>query len=232
MKTSLKYKKVWLGEENDELKKCIVDIIQDKGFLIEPCVRSKNETSEYIIITDKHFFINVKSREEFDQLQMNEVLLSDFSYGHDIRKQILNTEEVLRDKLNVIHDDLYKKRSIVKRFFDLFKLSILFILIFTSCTKEENKIESAPEVITNHDEYFGQWTEANNTVGYYDILITDGIPPTFELVGVETIMNAEFRNDTLIIDSGMFEYWCKVRNDTLYYSAYAPNARLDKFIKL
>ena len=41
-----------------------------------------------------------------------------------------------------------------------------------------------------------------------------------------------FRNDTLILDNGTYEFWCFIENDTLLYSAYGVGAPPERFVKI
>lgn len=96
------------------------------------------------------------------------------------------------------------------------------------------------EILVNDQAlYWGCWREVNNTDGVYDIILEENTPGTHKFSFgnnckediVSTLETGTFRNDTLIIDNGNFEYWCYIKSDTLYYSAYAPSALTFEFIK-
>lgn len=89
--------------------------------------------------------------------------------------------------------------------------------------------------------YWGCWTEATGKPGVYDMIL---IEDTISLHSVELVTSCTsgtvgpaqnigfFRNDTLILDNGIYEFWCFIENDTLLYSAYAPSIAIEKFIKI
>ena len=78
-----------------------------------------------------------------------------------------------------------------------------------------------------------------NKKGVYDLIISENNQQEIEFdfgrkcKPLNMIINSHcfFRNDTLIIDNGFFEYWCFIENDILFYSAYSKGARVQKFIK-
>jgi len=123
------------------------------------------------------------------------------------------------------------------------KLLVVFIILsFAGCKKDDPKKD--PPVNTNvapvYAQYWGCWTEAYGTVGVYDIILTENPtePHDFQFgtscvpeVSIPALSAGVFRNDTLILDNGTFEYWCFVENDTLLYAAYGVVSSPEKFIK-
>ncbi len=115
-------------------------------------------------------------------------------------------------------------------------LKVLVIaLIIISCDESEG--DSVNE-INETANYWGCWKEANGNIGVYDIILTENQtePHTFTIGEDCESLNlgeydAVFRNDTLIIDDGLYEYWCFIVQDTLYYSAYVSNASTEVFVK-
>ncbi len=117
-------------------------------------------------------------------------------------------------------------------------------LILVCCKKheEEEPVTPSPEITKLQDRYWGCWKEYKNDPTYHDIRLTksDAGRHGFQLgqncVGLSAAPrqnNGFFRNDTLILDNGNFEYWCFLKSDTLYYNAYIPNPKpAAKFLKM
>lgn len=120
-----------------------------------------------------------------------------------------------------------------------------------SCKKEDptepsnnsttNTTTTQPPPTNNpYDDYWGCWRESTGNPGYYDIiLVEDTIGPHELYFGTLCVADSMlfldvgvFRNDTLILDNGTYEFWCFIENDTLLYSAYVPNATTEKYIKI
>lgn len=122
----------------------------------------------------------------------------------------------------------------------------LFILFSFGCKKEDtpepsnNSTTTQPPPPTQSITYWGCWREATGNTGAYDIILIENQaePHTLQFgtlcVGDPILVQdiGIFRNDTLILDNGMFEYWCFIENDTLLYSVYIPNAIPEKFVKI
>lgn len=120
----------------------------------------------------------------------------------------------------------------------IFVLSILTSLI--SCNKED-KDSNPNKDIVSEDDYWGCWEEASGNTGVYDIILTENSsePHKFQFgtncIPVTSIPAQDigvFRNDTLILDNGVYEYWCIIVDDTLHYSAYSGVASEELFIKV
>lgn len=94
-------------------------------------------------------------------------------------------------------------------------------MLFSAC--QEEPIE--PEDL--HADYWGCWTTGITTS--HDVTLEDNGPRlhTFAIVeacGLDVVASMDlgfFRNDTLILDNGTFEFWCYLEDDTLSLSAYA-----------
>lgn len=124
------------------------------------------------------------------------------------------------------------------------------MIFFGACKKEDppppnnnstsNNI-TVPPPPPPYANYWGCWRQADGNTAVYDILLTEDTagPHIFELAtscvpepAIPPQAVGVFRNDTLILDNGMFEYWCFIENDTLIYSAYVPNPTPEKFVKI
>lgn len=103
------------------------------------------------------------------------------------------------------------------------------IILLLSCFNSTN----------SHDNYFGCWKGVKGQTKSYDIILTknEKEPHTFQFGSkckpkkITTLDVGKFRNDTLIIDNGKFEYWCHLKNDTLTYSSYSKRSKTFKFVK-
>ena len=117
-------------------------------------------------------------------------------------------------------------------------LILLAFLPLVGCLDLEEIEPVSLEPSTSY-EYWGCWTEATGKAGVYDLGLTEnpsGLHTlTFGTVcGVDTAASMNigfFRNDTLILDNGDFEFWGYIANDTLVYSAYAQGATTERFVK-
>ena len=129
----------------------------------------------------------------------------------------------------------------------IIQLSLIAIVIFSSCKKEdtpEPDNNSNTQTVTPpppYANYWGCWREATGKIGYNDIILIENLsgPHTFQVgdscIHISIIPALDigvFRNDTLILDNGTFEYWCFIVTDTLIYGVYAPGTETDKFIKI
>jgi hypothetical protein len=108
------------------------------------------------------------------------------------------------------------------------KKALKYILIFIMLSCDESE--------PTKSDYWGCWREINNTEGYYDIILTEGDPHRFELAidcipvtGLRMDVGL-FRNDTLILDNGIAEYWCYLHRDTLHFSS--GNHEIIKLLKV
>ena len=118
---------------------------------------------------------------------------------------------------------------------------ITYILILTlfdfSCKKADDAPKPQPirqtqttQKIPSKSEYWGCWKEINTTANIYDIILTEykSTPHGFQFsnncapIGIPEQKLGVFRNDTLVFDNSIFEYWCYVENDTLSYGVYTP----------
>ena len=129
-------------------------------------------------------------------------------------------------------------------------ITLLLVVIFISACKKEDTPPPENNSTTNNTttspppyaDYWGCWREATGKPGVYDIILTENQakPHTFQFatlcVGEPNIPPQDigvFRNDTLILDNGTFEYWCFIENDTLLYSAYIANVPApERFVKI
>ncbi len=127
-------------------------------------------------------------------------------------------------------------------------LSLAVILCTVACKKEDPEpvtttttTTTTPTPTPQSVTYWGCWREANSTPGVYDIILIENTtePHTFQLgnscIQEPAIPSQDmgvFRNDTLILNNGVYEFWCFIVNDTMLYSAYAPNATTERFIKI
>lgn len=118
----------------------------------------------------------------------------------------------------------------------LSNLRILPLILVLFACSDGNEIEIS-------EAYWGCWREANNTVGVFDlILIENQSEPHGIGLGTNCVLNENtgiqdigvLRDDTLILDNGVNEFWCFIQNDTLLYSANVSGAELpiEKFIKV
>ncbi len=131
------------------------------------------------------------------------------------------------------------------------KLSLITIILFSITCKKEDPPEPNNSIINNtttpppppppYADYWGCWREATGKIGYKDIILIENQsePHTIQ-VGISCVKDPAilsldigvFRNDTLILDNGTFEYWCFIVTDTLIYGVYVPNTETDKFVKI
>lgn len=117
-------------------------------------------------------------------------------------------------------------------------LSIFLFLIF-SCGKEDevspsevSRVQESEDQkdslnpVNIKDNYWGCWKEATGKQGVYDITLTEAdtgmhnITFSFDC-SKNPLLSMDigyFRNDTLILDNGLYEFWCYIQRDTLYYS--------------
>ena len=91
----------------------------------------------------------------------------------------------------------------------------------SSTTTTSNTITPPPPPPTPQSvDYWGCWRESTGKVGVYDIILTeDTVGP--HMFGFGTLCVPEpsipaqalgvFRNDTLILDNGTYEFWCFIR---------------------
>lgn len=124
---------------------------------------------------------------------------------------------------------------------------ILFI-VTTSCKKDDDqstntakdKSITSTTTLQKQAKYWGCWHEINKTPGVYDIILTEGNinKHGFEFgnncIAEQKITKQNigvFRNDTLILDNGVYEYWCFISGDTLLYSVYLNDSKVEKFLK-
>lgn len=135
----------------------------------------------------------------------------------------------------------------------IIKLSLIAIVIFFgACKKEDppppnnnstsnNITVPPPPPPPPYANYWGCWREATGKPGVYDIILTEDTitPHIFEFAtacvpepAIPPQAVGVFRNDTLILDNGIFEYWCFIIGDTMLYSAYVPSPIPEKFIKI
>lgn len=126
---------------------------------------------------------------------------------------------------------------------------LLITIVLFSCKKEEPPTPSNSTTTINttntppppYADYWGCWREATGKIGAYDIILTEDTvtPHIFEFATLcipEPIIPAQplgiFRNDTLILDNGIYEYWCFIVGDTMLYSAYGLSVATEKFTKI
>lgn len=131
---------------------------------------------------------------------------------------------------------------------NLIYLPIIIILISTACKKEDpptptsnNTVTTPPPTQQTQSDYWGCWREGTGKIGHHDMILIEQTtkPHTIQVadqcVHISTIPALDigvFRNDTLILDNGIFEFWCYIVGDTLIYGVYAPGTETDKFIKI
>lgn len=125
---------------------------------------------------------------------------------------------------------------------------IVGVLVLCQCGKDDPEPEPEPIIIMTNDysNYWGCWgTSEYDTIidsiliSAYDIILTENTPEPhrFEFavdcvpISIGPMDIGVFRNDTLILDNGIFEYWCFIVDDTMYYSAYVDNAQEVKYTK-
>ena len=132
-------------------------------------------------------------------------------------------------------------------------ITLLLVVIFIGACKKEDPPQPSNNTTNTQTvtppppppppvvDYWGCWREATGKLGYKDlILIENQSEPHTVQVGISCIKDPAipsqdigvFRNDTLILDNGTFEYWCFIVGDTLIYGVYVPNTDTDKFIKI
>lgn len=129
-----------------------------------------------------------------------------------------------------------RKKMVWIQAVDKIKSLTIVTMILLSC----NKSDITPENKVNHNDYWGCWTEATGKTEYYDLILTENEsePHRLEmgndcapLLSIGYLDIGVFRNDTLILDNGIAEYWCYIKMDTMYYSAYVLNASTEVFVK-
>ena len=99
---------------------------------------------------------------------------------------------------------------------------ILLILTAFSCQEDPCGVEETPT--DPHEKYWGCWTTGK--AGYYDVNLKGNGSElhTFAIVescGLAVVASTDigfFRNDTLILDNGIAEFWCYIEIDTLSFS--------------
>lgn len=119
----------------------------------------------------------------------------------------------------------------------LIVILIIQLLILSSCTEEVDTLS-----IEDQATYWGCWTEATGKNGVYDVKLSGN---SFEFhnitigndCGSQLVASFDigfFRNDTLILDNGQYEFWCYLKGDTLLYSAnlQAITPTIEKLIKI
>ena len=120
------------------------------------------------------------------------------------------------------------------------KKLLVFCLVavaFFSCQEEPDI-----QLLEDQDSYWGCWTEATGKSGVYDVKISGNSSDFHNITigdqcGSQLVASFDigfFRNDTLILDNGQYEFWCYLKGDTLLYSANleAITSTIEKLIKI
>ena len=104
---------------------------------------------------------------------------------------------------------------------DILLACTILILFTASCSVGDEEIPK------NASGYWGCWVHQNPDV--FDILLQPGrFSFGTDCKAISSFDIGYFRNDTLILDNGNFEYWCLLQSDTLVYSegARGPTYKL------
>lgn len=119
----------------------------------------------------------------------------------------------------------------------LLSILIIQLLILPSCTEEVDCT-----LIEEQAVYWGCWTEATGKLGVYDITLSGDYSDFHNITigndcGSQLVASLDigfFRNDTLILDNGQYEFWCYLKGDTLLYSANLHNITptIEKLVKI
>jgi len=120
----------------------------------------------------------------------------------------------------------------------------LLFLLSTGCQSHIDDELDYPSRITRQKKakYWGCWREATGNRDLYDLILQEGSGYWHNITigddcGETAIVSLDigfFRNDTLILDDGKYEYWAFLQGDTLLYSAYVEttNPIIERLIKI
>lgn len=103
-----------------------------------------------------------------------------------------------------------------------------YLLLISMMTATLSVLSCGKENIepSNVSDYWGCWQEATGKTNVYDILLRGNgkelhnFTLGFDCGNVNVVASLDvgfFRNDTLVLDNGTYEFKCYLQSDTLFY---------------